>query len=497
MKVKTANKRKTGGLLTAIKNSETTLTQNGALTHKSTNSAVLDFFSLGAAMRNRQESEIVDLFGKAFAEDQLLALKTLFYIRDVRGGQGERRAFRAIIRHLAANYADLLKKNLKHIAVFGRYDDYLELLGTILEKDVISLFQKQLAADSKALRGGESISLCAKWMPSLNTSSEITRKQANTIRKALNLTPKQYRKSLAKLRNHIGVVEKAMCAGKWDGINFENVPSRASLIYRNAFKKHDENRYNEYIGKVEKGEAKINTSALYPYDLVSKTRQGNWDKTVEAQWKNLPDYCKDNPSNALAVIDTSASMTWTKVGNVQPLDIAISMGIYFAERIEGVFKNHFIMFNTTPTLIPITGNTLETKIKKVSSAGVGGSTNLQAVFEMILDAAVANKLKQKEMPDRIFIFSDMEFNACTEGKSNFEAIKEKYKKAKYKMPKMVFWNLNAMQNQAPVKENEQGVVLLSGASPAVLKYLFSSKMVTPYETMLEVLNSDRYSVVTV
>lgn len=485
-------------LITAIRNSEKTVTENGAITPKSTNSPLLDFFSRGAAFRTRSETEINVAFDDAFAEDPAFATKCMFYFRDIRGGQGERRVFRTLLKHLAEKHTSILLENLSNVPVYGRWDDLFVLLDTKVKDSVLALIKEQLFMD--CLSADDSISLLAKWLPGCNTSSKESRKQAQVIYNYLDWSPKIYRKTLSRLRAKLNVVERKMCGGDWKNINYETVPSRAAMVYRNAFVKRDRERYEEYLKLVGEGKRKINSATLYPYDIIANVRKGDKSKTLELQWSSLPNYLSDNPHNGIAVCDVSGSMC-QPVGSasVSAMNVSISMSMYLAQRIQGKFNNHIITFSDEPSLVSIKGESLSEKVNFIEGIDWGGSTNIQAVFDLILNAGRENNIPQSEMPDVIYIFSDMEFNyACHENnKSNFEVIKEKYNMAGYRMPLLVFWNLCSRNNHSPVKQDEENVVLVSGFSPSLLKNFLSGKNVTPYDFMIEVLNDARYSLVTV
>jgi hypothetical protein len=497
MATKTINKK--SSLIGAIKcksvisdSANFTFTQNGALTKATTKSSVLDFFALGGALRNRAENEVTNLFEQAFLENELLALKAIFYIRDPRGGQGERKTFRSVLKWLVAHYPAVVKKNLALIAEYGRWDDLLVLLGTSLEKDMVKLIKAQLKKDLASLDGDRNISLAGKWLPGENTSSQETVEQARALRTALGMSQKAYRKMLSALRAKINIVERLMCSQEFSAINYEQVPSRAAMIYRKAFEKQDPIRYAVYKASVEKGEAKINTSTLYPYDLLRNVRSGNWDQTIELQWKNLPDYLDGDKGNGLVVCDVSGSMTRSLYGNVPPIDVSVSLAIYIAERNKGLFKDHFITFSTTPELQHIVTGTLQDKYFALSRSAWTMSTNLEAVFDLVLSKAILGKVPKNEMPSTLYIISDMEFDAASRGTTNFEAIKSKYATSGYKMPRLVFWNVDAKSDQVPITTNDKGVVLVSGCNPSILKSLLANKNVGAYDLMLEVLNAPRY-----
>lgn len=472
-----------------------TRTENGALTYKSTMDAVLDLYYHAGGMRGKN---IIDLFSKAYREDALLAVKTAFYVRNIRqGGQGERELFKQMLRWLIKNRSAVFNAIAPIVPIYGRWDDLLEFVDS---KVVVDMVREQILED---IESTDSTSLLAKWMPSANASSRSTKKLARRWIKALSIDEPTYRKVLASLRKRINIVETAMSSGDWSSIDYSRVPSRASLIYRKAFGKRDGDRYGAYLAAVEKGEAKINANTLYPYDLVTKYTQMNayrsmygsdTDATVEALWKALPNYA-DNDENMLVVSDVSSSMYQ---GKPQAIDISVSLAIYAAERNHGPFAHNFITFSAQPRLITLsTGASLFDKVKEVFAAGVGYDTNLQAVFSMLLRVAKENNVAQADMPAKIVVISDMEFNSPDRfGKiSNYDAIKRQYSNAGYAMPVVVFWNVNSRAPQAPATATQEGVLLVSGASASNFMHIAGAKATTPLELMLEVINSDRYAAV--
>lgn len=453
-----------------------TLTENNALTYKSTTSKVLDLFSMGGALRTREPKEIEKFVSQALAEDKLLAIKCLFYLRDIRGGQGERRTFREGLKILSNYNPEETKKILHLVPEYGRWDDLFYLDNIEIDK----IIKAQITLDIKAERP----SLLAKWMPSENSNSEKTRELARKVRIYLGYSSKNYRKLLTQLRNKIKIVESQMSRNQWNKINYEFVPSKATMVYRDAFKKHDEVRYGKYLTSVEKGEKKINTKTLFPYEIVRQAKEEN-NVTLELLWEKLPDYTRGD-EKALVVADVSGSMMGL------PINISVSLAMYFAERNKGVFQNKFITFSERPELQEVKGNNLNQKIRNLERAHWDGNTNLQAVFDLILDTAVKNKVKKADMPATIYIISDMEFDEATSSndRTNFEVIKDKYNEAGYTMPILVFWNVSSRQDNVAVTQNENGVVLVSGASPSTFK--MAIQRTTPYEFMLSVLNSKRY-----
>lgn len=473
------------------------VTENGAKSNASTLDACVNFFGTSAALRKQPDAQVIDLFSKAFFQDRNVALKTLFYTRDIREGQGERKVFRTIIRWLANNYTDVLIKNLENIPFFGRWDDLYELVGTKAESAAFALIAKQLKEDAINASAGKPVSLLGKWVKSINTSSPVSRKLGYKTAEALGVNAEQYRKAISALRKHIDVLEIKLSSKQFDKINYEAVPSKASLIYRKAFNKQDGERYRAFLGAVEKGEAKINASTLYPYEIV-RPIEGQWGngerdpvalQALDLQWKNQTDWLKDNPHNGLVIADTSGSMSG------DPLLVSISLAIYFAERNNGPFKDNFMTFSSRPTLQPVIGQTIAEKIRSLSRDGWEQNTDLQAAFNLILTTAVRSNVAAKDMPSVLYIISDMQFDIAISGnhKSNFDVIRDKYKSVGYELPKIVFWNVRAVPGDFPITVNDQGVCLVSGCSPSILKSVLSAKSFTAADVMLETLNKPRYN----
>lgn len=459
-----------------------TRTENMAVTHKTTASSLLDFFALGGALRNRSESEIEQLFSNAFLEDDKLALKALFYFRDIREGQGERRTFRIIIKYLGNNYPERMIKLLPFIPEYGRWDDLLYLIDTKVEKDMIILIHEQLEEDMMA----KIPSLLAKWLPSENTSSIKTKLLAKRIRKRLELTPKKYREYLSELRAKIKIIERMISNNKWKEITYDKIPSKAGLKYRKAFIRHDKERYEQYLDEVKKGKKKINVSTLYPYEIAEKIlNRGEFDDSLNVMWDKLPNYVKED-ENAIVVADVSGSM----IG--RPMAMSTSLALYFAEKNKGKFANHFITFSSHPELIEIKGKDIIEKIRNIERANWDMNTDIEAVFNLILNTAIKHKLPQKELPKKIYIISDMEFDECVNNGdlTIFQNAKQMFNDKNYELPELVFWNVDARNNQVPVTINDDMVQLVSGASPILFKQILSGR--NAYDLMVEILNSERY-----
>jgi hypothetical protein len=465
--------------------SNLTTTENGAVALKSSLSATLDFFGLGGALRSQEGEEVLRIFSKAFEEEPLVAVKTLFYLRDVRGGQGERKTFRTCFQWLAMEHPEIALKNLPNVLEFGRWDDLFCTQGTPLWEGAV------LPLISKEWSHAGSPSLMWKWLPSINTSSRETRALADRVRSFLGVSPRTYRKRLSAKRAELKVVERDMCGRRWKQIDYAAVPSRASLIYRNAFGKHDPERYQEFLQMVQEGRTTIHAGTLYPYDIVEQYFAGDESQTLELLWKALPNYAAGHVGNGIVVADVSGSMSG------RPMAVSISLAMYISERNRGAFKNHFITFSEKPSLQQVVGETLMEKIRNLKSADWGLSTNLEAVFTLILDTATTSRLPAAELPERVYIVSDMEFNmACgAPGATLFQTIDAAYRAAGYKRPELVFWNVNARNTHLPVRFDESGTCLVSGCSPSILSSLLSGNSLSPVDVMLETLNSQRYSCV--
>ena len=472
-----------------------TLTENGAVTYRSSGSECVDLFGSIGALRSANDEDIVRRFIKAWAEDRDIAMKILFYARDIRGGLGERRVFRVIFSALAALEPESVRKNIALIPEYGRWDDLLELLGTPCEADALAFIKEKLSADLAALEAGEPVSLMAKWLPSVNASSEETRKQAQIIAAAMDMNSAQYRKALSALRTEIKILENNLREKDYS-FDYSKQPSKAMFKYRKAFNRNDGERYSAYLNSVEKGEATLHTGTLLPYELVRSAMTASDTKerkSLDVTWKALEDFTDGR--NALVVIDGSGSMYG--FGNPRPCDVALSLGIYFAERNTGMFHDHFITFSTNPKLVEIKGKDLTERVRYCKSFNEVADTNIQKVFELILTAAVKNGLPQSEMPETLYIISDMEFNICTQdaGKTNFEYAKELYASHGYQLPQVVFWNVQSRQEQVPVKMNEQGVALVSGCSPRIFGMVMQNEL-DPYKFMMKTIGSERYAPVT-
>lgn len=485
-------------LIDALKSVATNaaLTENGATTNASTTNPVLNLFFQAGASRSANETRINTLVAYAAKENLEQTAKVLFWSRDVLQGAGERRFFRVGFQYLLAKYPDEMLPLLKYIPTYGRWDD---LLTFLYEEGVLRNRVEELTAYSVNLEIYRIIAkalyqdkdgLCAKWMPREKSSKS---KMAAQIRKGIDLDhPSSYRQLLVSLSK---TVEQQMCANKWDEVLYPTVPSKASQIYRKAFTKHDKKRYDAYRTKLIKGETKINAKALFPHDVVKAVLAStdSLEKGMfDVQWKSLPDFMEGNTETILPLCDTSGSMSTEVSKGLSALNVCVSLGLYIAERNKGEFHNHFITFQSTPTLQEIKGRDLYERVLNLSKAEWGTSTNLVAAFELILNTAKRVKLDQKDMPSVLLVLSDMEFNYVGITQTNFDTIKELYANSGYVMPTLVFWNLAGRNDNYPVKQHESGTALVSGFSPSLLKSLFSGKVISPYESMRTVIGGERY-----
>lgn len=465
-------------------NNLTGRTANGAVTHETSYNSCVDFFGIAGSARNMPEADLTRMFDKAFSENSEVAVRTLQFVRDVRGGAGERQAFRNVFAYMIEHHLQFAKRVLVKVPEIGRWDDVLVAVNTPLEPEAFELIRA-------GLNTPETAGLCAKWMP---RQGEVAYK----LRKSFSMTPKGWRKMLVALSN---TVEQKMCAKQWHEIEYGKLPSKAAAMYQNAFKRNDEARYNRYVEGLVKGTEKINAGAIFPHDVVLSANRGN-DKVATEQWKALPNYMEDSNENILPMIDVSGSMTCGINGggysaNVTCMDVAIALGIYCSERMGGIFKDHYISFSERPVLAKVQGTTLANRVRNVQGKHVGYSTNFQAAFDLILDTAIKNNLKQEDLPTMVLALSDMEFNQAERGygsrsQTNYNVLKQKFAKAGYEMPKLVFWNLNGREGNSPVTIHDSGTALVSGFSPAILKSILSAKTVTPVDIMLDTVMNSRY-----
>jgi len=475
------------------------LTENGALAYNTTNGgALLDLFGIVGAMRTRTEKEISDAFAEAFNEDRALAMRLMFYTRNARGGLGERRTFRIMLNWLCNNNPTLAIANIPNVVEFGRFDDLYEYLDTPAEAEMWSWMFARLNDDYEKMLAHKPISLLAKWMKSINTASEESRKLARRTMKGLGFkSEKQYRKVLARMREYLNVTEHQMSAQEWNKINYSQVPAYAIKNYGSAFAKHDFDRWNQYLNALKNNEkgVKVNASTLYPYDLVEKISTNSawsisfkYDELTEQQWKALPNYIEDG-ANVLVMADVSGSMAG------RPMATSIGLANYFAQRNHGEFAGLYLTFTHNPKYIKVKPyETLQSMCEKAFT-DVGYNTNLDKAFELVYNTAVRNNVPAEDMPRALVVISDMEIDCYMRANSNLDFVtkwKRKFQEAGYEIPQLVFWNVEARANTY-IGTAREGVKYLSGSSASVFRDLISTlNCKSAYDAMLTVLMNPMY-----
>ena len=484
-----------------IEETNKTRTENGAASLRSTGSDCLDLFAVIGSLRHDEASHIETKFLRAFAEDPTTALRILFFTRDIKEGLGERRIARILYRFAARHCPATLLKNISYIPLLGRFDDLLALLDTPLENEAVAIIKKQLEQDLIAASCQKPVSLLGKWLPSANTSSPETVRAAKHLQKALGLSPADYRKTLSLLRRHIRIIENNLREKDYT-FDYEAVPGCALYKYRDAFWRNDEERYQDFLNRAAEGKTKMNTGTLYPYDFVHTIRykadigaDAKERASLDTMWNNLPDFTQKE--NALVVVDDSGSMYSGRYSPTDPIDVAISLAIYYAERNTGLFHDYYLSFSERPEFLKIQGADLYEKVRCVLSHNEIANTNLTAVFDLILGAALSHHIPQEEMPKTLYLISDMEFDSVVENadQTNFEYSKERFAAAGYSLPHIVFWNVDAKTEQVPVNKNEKNVTLASGMSPHLFQFITGDAK-TPYDFMIETLSSERYCDIT-
>lgn len=464
----------------AIANQEAR-TANGMKARKSSANALVDlFYNIGAS----RGKNIVPAFTAAYVQDKELALRIALWARDARGGAGERQIFRDILAHLEKTDPESAARLLVKVPELGRFDDLFVFKTPDLKAKAYTLLGDHLRAKN---------GLAAKWTP---RKGEVARE----IREFFGMTPKQYRKSLVALTN---VVETQMCANDWDNINFSHVPSQAARIYKKAFNRHSV-KFAEYVQKLVSGDktVKVNANAVFPHevlkDIINPYGRANLGKTeldhLTAQWDALPNYMND--ANILPIVDVSGSMTCPagKDTKVRCLDVAVSLGLYLADKNKGAFKDTFLTFSDHPELMTLKGNIVQ-KVNQMVQSKWEMSTNLHAAFKKILDTAVKNNVPDSDMPKMVLILSDMQFNACVRNDdSAMQMIERKYRDAGYTVPSVVFWNLNSSGN-VPVKSDKSGAALVSGFSPSIMASILGAdpQEFTPEGMMMKTIMNYKYA----
>lgn len=495
-----------------LEKNQKSYTENGAVGYITTGSKLVDLNFAIPSFRDRIDEH---LFRLALKEDEILTLKWLLYLRDIRQGVGERQSFREFVKLLVSINADLAKKFLQCVPLeeYGRWDDYIDILFSYsvnkneeIKQCIAKRLFTQLTNDYANYKQGKTISLLAKWLPSENASSNKTKLSARALRKLFYMDSKSYRQILSELRKYLDIVERKMSSNNWDSIDYAKVPSKANLLYADAFTNHDYYRRNEYLDSLKKGETKINAQALFLHDIIHAYAYKKYDETLEQMWKAQSVRLKGF-SNTLVVRDGSGSMG-ISIGHtsVTAQEVADAITLYCAENNTGEFKNKFITFSSIARLVDIGGaetvnlagkRTLRDTLSYLKRFDDCSNTNIENVFDLILDTAIKNKLSQEELPKTVLIISDMEFDWVTYGDDNtvlFESISKKFRENRYALPKLVFWNVNSRTNTVPLMQNENGVILLSGFSKNLMSMVMSSEL-DPYKALVKELESGRYDVV--
>ena len=482
-------------------------TENGAVKHNSTLSALYDLFAFGGAYRKRSDADVITLFAKALEENELYALKCLFYLRDVRGGQGERRFFRVVYKWLCQNHLDIALRNIELIPEYGRWDDLIySTVDTSAFSVAMGIISRQLELDIDC----KTPSLLAKWLPSENASSKKTKAVAQLVRQKLGMNHRQYRVLLSELRSRINIVEKLMSSGRWDEIEFDKIPSKAGLVYKNAFARRDliRERYRNFI---QDANTTVNAKDLYPYEIVAKART-EWGKslqdterlTTNKYWANLPDYFNGSEYSILPVVDTSGSMYGL------PIDVACSLGIYAGERNHGPFANCYISFSSVPRLIHIEGADFVDKVQRIYRTNLCENTNLTAVFDLLLTMLMTGVAKPEDLPKAIVVISDMEIDEGSKqwwawdgsqykysnwtketAATEMEAIRQTWAAAGFQLPRLIYWNVNARHDT--ILDSGPYVSFGSGCSPVLFEQIITG--VTGMDLMYKKLDSDRYKAI--
>lgn len=479
----------------AKRDSNFTTTENGALALRSTGNDLLNLFSTIGGLRHAKQDRVLSLWEKAYAEDADLAMKTLFYARDVRGGLGERGVFRTILNHLATTAPESVVCNLPYIGFYGRFDDLYSLVGTPCEEAMWEAMGSQFKSDLEGMNARKPVSLLAKWIKTPDASSKETRKMGILTSQKLGYkNVMEFKKDLRALRKYLDIPEIKMAANKWETICYSKVASNCMNKYGKSFRKHDEERFAAYMDDVKSGKSEIKAGTLYPYDITLKYLLGaeRDNEVLEAQWKALPNYVEEG-RNVLVVADVSGSMTCN--GN-KPMATSIGLAMYFAERNVGDFHNLFMTFSENPKFESLRGDTLEERINNLSNADWGYNTNLGKVFKKVLSMATKNAIPQEEMPEAIVVISDMEIDRGLEsdlGETFYDSWKSKFEEAGYEIPNVVFWNVSSRSDVFHFDQDRKGVQAYSGSSASTFKSVLKCFNMTPVEAMLEVLTDERYA----
>ena len=468
-------------------------TLNDAIAYFTSTDVLVDMFGTIGALRGADDERLYRMIDGAYAKDKLLLAKMLFYARDIRGGLGERETFRKAINYCALRYPNIIRGNIKWIPEYGRWDDLFALIDTPLEDEMWDYVKAVYEQDLDAVvNNGGAPSLLAKWLPSADASSENTRKRGCYAAKKLGRTVYNYKREVKSIRRVIDTIEAHMSAKDWHTYDYSKVPSNAMLKYTNAFYRNDGERYSKYISDVSEGKAKINSSTLYPADIIKKLDCGGSKEVCQQLWNALPNYV-EGENNFIVMADVSGSM----IGD--PMCSSIGLAIYFAERNRGAYKNLFMTFSANPKFVTIPDfYSIKDKYELVRGSEWGMNTNIEAAFLAILKVAIETETKPEDMPKSLIIITDMEFDQASRNqKPLFNEMQEYFKEAGYEMPNVVFWNVDSKKDTYNAKADEPRVQLVSGRSTSTFKNLIEGLNKTPYEMMIQALSSKRYDPITV
>ena len=519
-------------------------TENGAKAYASIGNKLVDFNSNATSFRDiitdkdaHAKHKLWIKYKDCLDEDPINSLKYLLYLRDITEGLGERDTFRYLFFRtiLYTGMVELLNVNLEN---YGRWDDYVELYFKTtsslrayydkknpisrdrnyyvlnrMKETIVNIISERLLKDKSVLSYKsndkspiEKVSLLAKWLPSVKTSSKETMNKAKKLAKVLGMSEREYRNTLSMIRSYLDVVEVKMSSNYWGNIDYERVPSKANLIYSTAFLRHDKERREAFLDKVKLGTASVKTNTLYPYEVICKYlkfmktnyQQIVLDESLEAIWQTILDNTEYDLEDTLVIRDGSSSMTRNVVNStgLEKMDVADSITLLAADKCKGCFHNKFITFSAKPEFVDISKkNKLYYQLEYLRSFD-DYNTNIEAVFDLILKTAISNNLSQEDLPKRILIVSDMEFDDWSLGgfftdKTVLEHISDKFNSHGYKLPKLVFWNITSVSTKYATKKNENGLIFVSGFSKSVFKMVISDET-DPDKALYSILNTPRY-----
>lgn len=475
----------------------TTYTENNALSNKfadlsGKHNGIISLFY--KTIRGINNDNLNNILEESSLEDLINTFIIAIYIRDCRGGKGERDIGRKCLLYLAKNYPTKFIKIIDLIPEYGRFDDLIEL-STIdsIQEDIFSYIDEKLTEDIKKLLKNEPISLLGKWLP---TEGLALDKNTNFVKKYCkfrNITPREYRIILSKLRKYINIIERFICNNNWENIEYSKVPSCALRKLRNAFLKHDKERFEKWQEDIDSGKEKVNSKQLFIHELIKDIIEKNIDdKLLEEQWKVLVNETKKLGifGNSLVICDVSGSMNYGE--NIKPIYASIGLGLLISSCVNGPLKHNIITFSRNPVFVNIKQDSLYNMVNQLQHIDWGMNTDIQQVFNLILTTAKKHNLLKEDMPNKIYILSDMQFDQASCGNTNYNEIKEKYKDFGYDLPNIIFWNLNGSYGDFPVTVDDNGTVLISGYNTSIMKYILSSKTLSIMNIINEVLDDERY-----